>query len=202
MEEKKLKEKLNEIEMPRKMRERIMKNCYMKMEEKKMRKINNRKPMVAAASFVVCLLVLTGVTVLAASGKIGGFFKDIVRWDGAVTGTTYEQATDEVELKITEIADALTIEMTLLQPNVAPYSFFDVVGIGAYKVLDTNGKIVLKGEETESAEIVEGKVTVYIPLEQISGGKYKLVVTELIGSAKAEQPLAMSGNWECEFVWP
>lgn len=201
MEEKKLKEKLNEIEMPRKMRERIMKNCYMKMEEKKMRKINNRKPMVAAASFVVCL-VLTGVTVLAASGKIGGFFKDIVRWDGAVTGTTYEQATDEVELKITEIADALTIEMTLLQPNVVPYSFFDVVGIGEYKVLDTNGKTVLKGEATESAEIVEGKVTVHIPLEQISGGKYKLVVTELIGSAKAEQPLAMSGNWECEFVWP
>jgi len=199
METGKLKEKLNEIEMPKEMQERIMKNCNMKMEEKKMRKINNRKPMVAAASFLVCL-VLTGVTALAASGKIGGFFKDIVRWDGAVTGTTYEQATDEVELRIIEVADELTIELTLLQPNVAPYSFIDVIGIGEYKVLDTNGKTVLKGEETDSAAIAEGKVMVHIPLEHISGGKYKLVVTELISSAKADQPLVMSGNWECDFV--
>ena len=199
METKKLKEKLNEIEMPREMQERIMENCYMKMEEKKMSKVNKRTPMAAAASFVVCL-VLTGVTALAATGKLGGFFKDIVRWDGAVTGTTYDQATDEVELRITEVADALTIEMTLLQPNAAPYSAFDVVGIGEYKVMDTNGKTVLKGEATDSAEIAEGKVTVQIPLEHISGGKYKLVVTEMIGSKKADQPLVMSGNWECDFV--
>lgn len=164
-----------------------------------MRKVNNRKPMVAAASLVV-LLCATGVTALASSGKIGGFFKDIVRWDGAVTGTTYEQATDEVELSITEVADELTIELTMLQPNVAPYSVFDTFGIAEYKIVDINNKTVLKGEASDMAEIVDGKGIVHIPLEYIPSGKYKLIVTELIGSAKADQPLVMSGTWECEFV--
>ena len=199
METRKLIEKLNEIEMPREMQERIMENCYMKMEEKKMSKLNNRKPMVAAASLVVFLCV-TGVTALSATGKLEGFFKDIIRWDGAVIGTTYEQATDEVEMRIIEVTDELVIELTMMKPQIAPYSSFDTSGIGEYKIVDINDKTILRGETSDMAEIVDGKVTVHIPLESIPSGKYKLIVTELIGSAKADQPLVMSGTWECDFV--
>ena len=41
--------------------------------------------------------------------------------------------------------------------------------------------------------------TCSFPLENISDGEYTLIVSELVGSAKAEQPLGLTGNWECSF---
>lgn len=49
-------------------------------------------------------------------------------------------------------------------------------------------------------EIVDGNVTVTISLDNISSGAYKLVVSELVGSSKANQTLILSGIWECEFT--
>lgn len=48
---------------------------------------------------LVLCLCLTGVTALAATGKLQGFFSDITGWNGAVVGTSYEQATKELEVK-------------------------------------------------------------------------------------------------------
>ena len=108
MTEKNCLENLKEIEMPDDMKNRIVSKCKVELEEQKMskRKINKfaRRPMVAAASLVLCLC-LAGATVLASTGKLQGFFKDVKRWDGAVVGTTYEQATDEIAVKITEVKD-------------------------------------------------------------------------------------------------
>ena len=99
---KELKKKVNEIEMPDEMRSRIIRNCYLKMEEEMMRKDKRttffRKPIVAVASLALCIC-LTGISAMAATGKLQGFFKDITRWDGAVVDTSYEQATNEVEVK-------------------------------------------------------------------------------------------------------
>ena len=89
---KELKKKVNEIEMSDEMRSRIIRNCYLKMEEETMRKNKRttffRKPMVAVASLALCIC-LTGISAMAATGKLQGFFKDITRWDGAVVGTSY-----------------------------------------------------------------------------------------------------------------
>ena len=30
-------------------------------------------------------------------------------------------------------------------------------------------------------------------------GKYELIVSEMVGSSKADQPLVISGTWEVEF---
>ena len=75
--------KIRKIEMPKDMQRRIIENCYMEMEKKRMNKMFKR-PMVVAASFALCVC-LTGVTALAATGKLEGFFKDVKRWDGAVS---------------------------------------------------------------------------------------------------------------------
>lgn len=81
MEKRILVEKLNEFEMPKEMRDRIIRNCYIESEEQTMHKNTTKKfikkPMAVAASFVLCLC-LTGVTALAATGKLQGFFKDIL----------------------------------------------------------------------------------------------------------------------------
>lgn len=203
MESRILAEKVKEIEMTEEMQDRILGNCYQKMEDKKMNKNTTKnmfkRPMIAVAALTLCLCV-TGVTALAATGKLQGYFKDITNWNGAITGTTYEQATDELELQVTEVSDDLTVTITMLKPDVAPYSSLETFGLESYKIVDMEGKVVVKGDRTELAEVVDGKADVKISLENATEGEYKLQVTEMVGGSKADQPLVISGIWECEFV--
>ena len=189
--------KIREIEMPKDMQRRIIENCHLETEKKRMNKMFKR-PMVAAASFALCVC-LTGVTALAATGKLEGFFRDIKRWNGAVVGTSYEQATDEIDMNVVSATDELIVEFTMLEPNTAPYSFLEMFGINEYKIVDENGNTVMENEVIEMSVMENDNVTLKIPLNTISEGKYTLVVSELIGSAKADQPLVISGIWECEF---
>lgn len=200
-----LKEKVSGIEMPDEIRARIIKNCYLKMEEETMRKNSGntffRKPMVAVASLALCIC-LTGVTALAATGKLQGFFKDITRWDGAVVGTSYEQATDEVEVKAMGTDDGVKVEVTYLIPDKAPYTEFEQLGIHAAQIVDMNGMVIVKDIVSELSKVQDGKVNILISLEDIVTGNYTLRVCELVGSKKADQPLVLRGNWECRFDLP
>jgi len=196
-------EKVKDIEMPKEMQERIIRNCMMKTEENSMNK-NTRKnlfqrPMVAVATLALCVC-LAGMTGLAATGKLQGFFKDITDWKGAVIGTTYEQASDEMELSVVTEENALELTVTMVNPKAAPYGFFDTLAVESYKIVDANGKAVVEGNATEAVKVADGKVMISIPVENLAGGEYKLVVTELVGSAKADQPLVISGKWECAFI--
>lgn len=188
--------KLKEIEMPEDMKKRMIRKCERKMEEKKM---SNKKYMAVAASLALCLC-LTGVTALAATGKLQGIFKDIKRWDGAVIGTSYEQATDEIEVKVTDVTEELTLEISMINPNAAPYSSFELFGLESYQLVDMDGKKIFEADEANMAEVSEGKVVLAIPLNGVSEGAYKLIINEMKGSSKADQPLVLSGTWEIEFI--
>ena len=120
-------------------------------------------------------------------------------WDGAVVGTAYEQATDEVELNIVEVSDKLVVEITMVNFKEAPYSFFEMFGIKNYKIVDANGKVTVENENLEMSAIANNKVLVNVPLDDVGNGEYTLIVSELVGSAKAEQPLGLTGTWECSF---
>lgn len=198
-------EKVKEIKMPDDMQERIIRRCYetsnVEMENRNMKKTNTffRKPLAVAASLVLCLCI-TGVTALAASGQLKGFFKDIKNWQGAVTGTAYEQATDELEVAILDSTEELTISVTMVNPKVAPYFAIQELGVENYEIQDEAGKVVLKGEPTAMAAIVDGQATILVPANEIGAGTYKLVIRAFVGGAKAEQPLPISGTWECEFT--
>ena len=48
--------------------------------------------------FTIVLLCAVLPNAMAASGMLKGFFRDVKRPDGAVIGTTYEQATDEIAI--------------------------------------------------------------------------------------------------------
>ena len=156
------------------------------------------KPMAAVATMVICV-GLVGVTALATSGKLQGFFKDITRWDGAVVGTSYEQATDEIQLSVIGESDKLIVTAEFVNRDIAPYFTFEKFGIENYELVDANGNVVVEDAKTELVEIVEGKTTFEFPVSGLGGGNFKLVVSSFVGSAKADQPLVMSGNWECEF---
>ena len=200
-----LAEKIKEINMPDEMQERIISRCYqtsnLEMENQAMKKTSNtffRRTAAVAASLVLCLCI-TGVTALAASGQLKGFFKDITNWKGAVIGTTYEQATDELNVDLVASGEELTLLVTMVNPKVTPYFTIQELGVEYYEILDASGKVVLKGEPTAMAKVVDGQATILVPVKEVGAGTYKLVIRAFVGGAKAEQPLTMSGTWEVEF---
>ena len=205
MEYENLKSAAKEITMPEEMKRRIVHNCKKQivntMEEHTMnnRKNNSffRKPAAVFAALAVCLSL--SLTALAATGVLQGFFRDITNYSGAIVGTSYEQATDEINMDVTVNGNELTVLATFADPQIAPYVYAEQLGIAQYRIVDGNGKEVKEGS-TDSAEVVNGQAAVYIELDGISNGSYKLIVTAFVSEKKADQPLNINGNWECEFT--
>ena len=200
-----LKKKMEEIKMTGAMQERILQNCLKETEKERtdlsmMEKKNNKrwfqKPLAVAAALALCLTV-GGVTAFAASGK--GFFKDITDWRGAVTGTTYEQATDEITVNVAAEEGVLKVEAAFLEVEKAPYSEVKQLAVGRYQVIDVNGDIAAKGDAGESVPIQDGQAVLTLGVEELPEGQYTLQLQSFIGSKKADQPLSINGNWECEF---
>lgn len=205
MEFENLKSAAKEITMPEEMKRRIAHNCKKQivntMEEHTMnnRKNNSffRKPAAVFAALAVCISL--SVTALAATGVLQGFFWDITNYSGDIVGTSYEQATDEINMDVTVNGNELTVLAIFADPQIAPYVYAEQLGIAQYRIVDGNGKEVKEGS-TDSAEVVNGQAAVNIELDDISSGNYKLIVTAFVSEKKADQPLNINGNWECEFT--
>lgn len=73
--------------------------------------------------------------------------------------------------------------------------------IGTYKILDSNGNVVIECNTSEAAEIINGFAEIKIDTDELEGGSYTLVISSFVGSKKAEQPLDIFGNWVCEFEY-
>lgn len=205
MDYEKLKSAAETITMPEEAKHRIVQNCRTQIlnarKEIVMKTNKNntfiRKPAVVVVTVVLCLAL--SVTALAATGVLRGHFRDITNWQGAVVGTSYEQATDEISMDVTVNGNELAVLATFSVPQEFPYREVEKLGISRYKIVDANGKIVKEGA-AESAAVVNGQAAVRIMLDNIDGGSYKLIVTAFFGEKKAEQPLNISGNWECAFT--
>lgn len=126
--------------------------------------------------------------------------KNITNWKGAITGIPYEQATEELDVSVLDKGEALEVEVTFLTPNKVPYREIEQLGIGKCKIVDVNGKTIVKDIASETTEVMDGKAIIVIDLEDVQSGSYKLVITEMLGGSKADQPTALIGNWECEFI--
>ena len=205
MDYEKLKSAAETITMPDEMKRRIVRNCKTQILNSrkeivmKNNKINTfiRKPAAVFVAVAICLSL--SVTALAATGVLKGFFRDITNWQGAVVGTSYEQATDEIGMSVTVNGDELTILATFAAPQMFPYREAEKLGIAAYSIVDANGKVVKEGA-AESIEIVNGQAAINIQLDDIDNGSYKLLVTAFVSEKKADQPLSINGNWECAFT--
>ena len=190
------------ITMSAEMKERLIRNCRSKlatqMEDKSMKHHKTfRKPAAALAALAICLVL--SVSAVAASGVVKGYFRDITNWQGAIVGTSYEQADNEIGMSVTINGNELTVLATFFAPQEFPYREIEKLGIAAYQLFDTNGKTVKEGS-AESVAIVKGQTTIPISLEEIHNGSYKLVVTAFVAEKKAEQPLQIHGHWECDFT--
>lgn len=200
----KLKKEIQAIELSEPAKQRILDNCIKKIQSEQenysMKKnvvTNYKKPLVAAAVLALCLC-LTGITAMATTGK--GFFRDIKRFDGAITGQTYQNATDEVLVYAAVEEDVLTVTVEMVKYEIIPYSEIEVLELQNYRVLDAAGMIVLENEVPEHVVTENNQVRFQIPAENLAEGTYKLELDVLCGSKKADQDILIYGGWECEFT--
>lgn len=187
------------VAMPDKMKERIIKKCtaeLCKREETKMKKIF-KKPVAIVAAVVACICL--SVTALAASGQLDGFLENITNWNGAITGEVYKQATEEIKVTVIPVETQVVVNTEFVKADKPPYNVQEFLQIGAYKILDSNGKVVIEGNTSEVAEITDGVAEIKIDTDELESGNYTLVISSFVGSKKAEQPLEIFGNWVCEF---
>ena len=161
MEFENLKNAAKEITMPEEIKRRIEHNCKKQivntMEEHTMNHRKNvsffKKPAAVFAALVICLSL--SVTALAATGVLQGFFSDITNHSGAIVGTSYEQATDEIAVDVTVNGNELTVLTTFVNPDKFPYREAELLGIADYQIIDADGKVILIDE------IASGNMRVY-----------------------------------------
>lgn len=205
MEFENLKSAAQEITMPEEMKCRIAHNCKQietTMEEHNMNNRKNtsffRKPAAVFAALAVCLSL--SVTALAATGVLQGLFRDITNHSGAIVGTSYEQATDEIDMDVTVDGDELTVLATFVVPNKFPYRESQLLGIADYRIMDAEGNVVEEGATDKFTPVANGQASIVLELNELATGSYKLIVTAFVSEKKADQPLNINGNWECDFT--
>ena len=181
------------------------------MEERTMSKpkITTKRTLAIAAVLALCLVTVC-MTPLANS--IRGFFSDIIRFDGAITGTQYENATNDIKIDVLEVTSEngnviIPLELSFENPSEAPFPYIQEVAVSEYKIVDSNNKEIIKtklsAEEGDKGTIADGKVLVNLSLNDAklkSGEEYTIVIDKMYGLSKADAPLHITGTWECNFI--
>lgn len=197
-----LKQALEKIELSPDARARIVQNCAAGVQSTDTPKrrarsgCRLRRPVAVAIALSLCLCLGVG----AAAAMQTGFFRDVTNLFGAVVGTTYEQATDEIDVRAEVDAHALRVRAELLAPDVAPYREIETLAVGGYHIEDADGRTVAQGTVDEAQPLTDDAAEFTIPLDDLAGGGYTLFIDEFTGGAKADQPLPIHGTWRCDFT--
>ena len=181
------------------------------MEERTMSKpkITTKRTLAIAAVLALCLVTVC-MTPLANS--IRGFFSDIIRFDGAITGTQYENATNDIKVDVLEIISEngnviIPLELSFENPTEAPFPYIQEVAVSEYKIVDSNNKEIIKtklsAEDGDKGSVADGKVLVNLSIDDVkfsSGEEYTIVIDKMYGLSKADAPLHITGTWSCKFI--
>ena len=154
-------------------------------------------PRMAAAVTVLCIC-LAG-TVMVSAGTLKGFFRDVFSPGGAVTGTVYENADQELEVSV--FAEGDVLHAVLQCPDTVPYSEIEEWKVTGYQVIDAGGNTVMENEPAEWTGVNDGTAEIIVPLTLQEHGTYRLVITEFSGRKKADQDLPVRGHLKCTFEY-
>lgn len=182
-----------------------------KMERNEMNKSKNITwiKRLATIAAIVCLCIVT----VAMANPEKGFFKDVQRFDGAIVGTEYVNAQNDVTFKVIKDEDeegnvAINVEMEFVNKETAPFAYIQEIAIPEYKVVNEKGEEIVSVknilEDAEKATVEDGKVSMQLlvsknKLLQTTNEIYFIEIESIYGLAKAEQPLKINGGWNLKF---
>ena len=186
-----------------------IKNMEVNTMSKPKGRITMKRTFAIAAVLALCIITVT-MTPLANSIK--GFFSDIIRFDGAITGTQYENATNDIKVDVLELTSEtgnviIPLELTFESPTEAPFPYIQEVAVSEYKILDSDNKEIIKtklsAEDGDKGSVADGKVLVNLSIDNAkfeSGEEYTIVIDKMYGLSKADAPLHITGTWKCNFI--
>lgn len=157
-----VKEVLEKIEIPKELHERSKSGIQAAVSEMKgrgkMQKII--KPLGSVAAATVLFMGLIAAVNPGFASSLQGFFKDITNWNGAVIGTEYNQATEEVDVKISDlnVLDnelVLPLTVTFEKADKAPYNLVEALTLGEFAIA-SNSEGELTAEQIR-IELLETK---------------------------------------------
>ena len=167
--------------------------------------LRNRKQggfsMKKRASVLIAAVLITALCCVTAFAAVsGGWFVDVKNITGAITGTEYHNATDEISVAAEADGGILTVTVTFLVPEQPPYREIETLRIGEYTVSDSSGKTVHMGSKSDAAPVINGSAQPTVSVDMLPAGDYTLHIETLIGEKKADQPLPIYGDWVCTFA--
>lgn len=146
------------------------------------------------AVLIAAALITTLCCATALAAVSGGWFADVKNGFGAVTGTEYHNATEEITVTADAESGLLTVHVTFVSPDEFPYRELETLRINEYTVADRSGT------KTDAVPIVNGSAQLTVPVNDLPAGEYTLHITSFLGEKKAEQPLPIYGDWEYTFI--
>lgn len=157
-----------------------------------------RKQTLRRLTAAAAVMVVIGGAAVAAS--INGYFKDMTRWDGAVVGAQYAQATDEIDISIAQIehdggALAITLDIRFLYPDTAPYRYIEHLAVSRACVVDAGGETT--ASSSAEATVAEGSCRLVLRFPAAPEDCKALHIGALHGFSKADAPLEITGEWIC-----
>ncbi len=147
-------------------------------------------------------VIVPAVVALISAGMYtaveGGFFRDKTTISGTVIGQTYENATDEIEVKSEYSDGTLHITLNLLKYDVIPYSVLDEIEPYSFSLISLSDN---SEEEIQfsPAKINGNTAEITVDFSAEPDTEYKLSFGSFLGSKKADQPLEIKGEWETFF---
>lgn len=193
---------MGKITMPGPMRARLAGQCAAAVREKEKEDQTMRgekRPGRRRAALTAAIVAAAACASVVGVAAVTGSFRDVTRWDGAVVGTAYEAAAEELRAEAAVRDGALTVTVTMLRPQEPPYSECEQLAVGHYQITDMAGSVLAEGGGTAPCPVRGGQADIPIELDGLGSGEYKLRIDQFIASSKADQPLAIQGGWECAF---
>lgn len=129
-----------------------------------------------------------------------GYFRDIKNWHGAVIGTTYQNADEEIAVNVTVSSSDIVVGIDFMCPHEFPYREIEELVLKEYQVISQDGSVVCSEAKTvQYSSVSDGETSIQIYLGDIPDGEYNLQILSFEGIKTPEHPLVINGKWEIKF---
>lgn len=144
-----LKQELEKIEIPTELQRRSQSGIQQAASEMKRRgkRFKIMKQLGSAAAVAVLFIGVLAVVNPGFASSLQGWFKDITNWKGAVVGTEYNQATEEMDIKVSNVMAlnhelVLPLTVTFKHLEQTPYNLIEALTLGEFYVESSSKDIV------------------------------------------------------------
>ncbi|WIV20058.1 hypothetical protein QPK24_04900 [Paenibacillus polygoni] len=215
------KDEIDNIKIPDSMNDRVRVGVEMAENERKKRKKSRQAISLAVAASIVIIIGSVGALNETFASAVKGYFSDIKKWDGTVTGTEFNQASNDIKVTSGKISKEqgsviIPIEVEILNKMQAPYALIEVLSVGQFEIKDSEGKLLdptsirfvsnadipadytISNEENLLEEVKSEndkkrifKADLVIP----SQDNIEVIISSFQGQAKADAPIRITGDW-------